>query len=50
MIIMIRLPVNDAGSLLAGGAVVNVLTGSIRAATVKTKDVKHSHMLAKEFN
>lgn len=36
---MIRLPVDDAGSLLAGGAVVNVLTSSVRAATVKTTDV-----------
>lgn len=36
LIMAIRLPVYDAGSLLAGGAVVYVLTGSVWAAAAKT--------------
>ena len=45
-----RLPVDNAGRLLAGGAVVNVLTGSVGAATVennrwKTFTRTHTHTL-----
>lgn len=43
LIILIMLPVDDAGCLLAGGAVVNVLTSSVWAATAETTDAKHSH-------
>lgn len=43
LIILMGLPVDDAGCLLAGGAVVNVLTRSVWAATAETTHVKHLH-------
>lgn len=43
LIIFIRLPVDDAGCLLAGGAVVYVLTSSVWAATAETTNVKRLH-------